>query len=156
MIYVGENIQKIQAGGDIVNLRNIKILKTIYNSKFNIIHISCKSTIQTFINLLLGCMNGLTPLIIFRIIYNIKKHKEDNIFLTSSKLGLLAYCIKKLIPETNIWVFFHNIEKQYTAEEYRVNRTLKNWFISKISSFNEKLSCKYGDILIVLNKRDKT
>ena len=153
--YIGHDIKKIQTGGDAVNIRNIKILKEIFNNKFRLINISYDSRIYTFINLLLGYMNGLSLFKVIKIINDIPKEKDSNIFLSSSKLGKLAYFLKLKNKNFKVWIFFHNIEKQYCEEEYRVNKTLKNWLISKVTSYNEKLACKYGDFFIVLNQRDE-
>jgi hypothetical protein len=53
-----------------------------------------------------------------------------------------------------LYIFFHNIEKHYTEEEIRVNPTWKNHLIAKVTAYNEKLSCKHADKLILLNQRD--
>lgn len=153
--YIGENITSTHTGADVVNLRNISILKKVFRERFDIINITYVSKYITFLNLLIGCMCGLSPYNLFKIVRIIKQNRDSHIFLSSSKLGILAYFLKKYMRKGKICVFFHNIEKQYMHEEYRVNKNFKNWLILKITSFNEKLSCKYGDYFIVLNNRDK-
>ncbi|MBQ3608555.1 MAG: glycosyltransferase [Bacteroidaceae bacterium] len=155
LLYLGEIINKVRSGGDAINLRNIKLLKQFYRKDFYIKDIACTSKYSTFFNLIFGYMNGLTLKNVSQIIKSISKNKNCIVFLSSSKMGKIASIIKKNYPQVKIIIFFHNIEKQYTKEEYRINPTLKNWFISKVTAYNEKLSCQYGDILIVLNNRDK-
>ena len=70
-------------------------------------------------------MLGLSSRTAKDIIKYVEKNNITSVFLASSKLGKLAYILKKKFPNIHIYIFFHNIEKQYTAEEYRVNQILK-------------------------------
>lgn len=155
LYYIGELISVIQAGGDAVNQRNIKVLKHLYENDFNLIPISYTSRLVTFANLLLGYMCGLSPFKVKKILKQLKGKRNLLVFLPTSKMGKLAYMIKKQNPDAKIMVFFHNIEKQYAQEEYRVDNSLKNRLLLKIVSYNEVLACRYGDSLIVLNGRDE-
>ena len=156
VLYVGEAPSKITNGGDWINKRNILALQEVYKENLYIYSVKCKNTYSTFINLLNRYMLGLSSDITKNIIQYIKKNNIDALFLASSKFGKLAYKIKKIYPQITIYIFFHNIEKQYTLEEYRINPTWKNHFIAKITAYNEKLSCQYADKLIVLNQRDNS
>ncbi len=100
---------------------------------------------------MLGLSMHITS-VIFRLI---KKEKIEIVFLSSSRYGKLARKIKKRFPHIRIAIFFHNIEKQYVVEEYRVNPSLKNKLISHVTVYNERMSCLYGDYFIVLNQRDQ-
>lgn len=112
--------------------------------------------ITTFINLLNYYMLGLSSRTAKNIIKYVEKNNITSIFLSSSKLGKLAYILKKKFPNIHIYTFFHNIEKQYTAEEYRINPNFKNWIVRQVTKYNESLVCKYADKLIVLNERDNS
>lgn len=154
VLYVGENPIKNGSGGDWINKRNLLALQEIYHSNLLQYNIKCWNRYVTFINLICGCMLGLSPQIMRKIIYCIKNENINIVFLASSKLGKLAEKIKQECPEVKVVVFFHNIEKQYTEKEYEIRPSLKNLIVKNVTALNEKLSCRYGDTLIVLNHRD--
>lgn len=154
LLYIGDNPTKSTNGGEWINKRNILALENIFHNNLHIYPIACKKPFITFINLLFNYMLGSSPFIAFKIIQYIKKNNIDSVFLASSKLGKLAKLIKHNFPEIKIYIFFHNIEKHYTEEEIRVNPTWKNHLIAKVTAYNEKLSCKHADKLILLNQRD--
>lgn len=154
ILYVGDNPSQITNGGDWINKRNILALKEIFQERLHLYPVKCKNMLSTFINLLRCYMFGLSPVIVARIISYVKENNIDCVFLSSSRFGKLAYKLKLIYPDISIYVFFHNIEKQYTSEEYRVNRNWKNWLIAKVTAYNENNSCRLADKLIVLNQRD--
>lgn len=154
ILYIGDNPIKTKSGGDWVNQRNILALKELYKENLHIYPIKCENKIFTFINLLNRYMLGLSFYKAKQILAYIKKNKITEVFLASSKYGKLAQLIKKKYPNIKIYIFFHNIEKQYTEEEYKVNPNWKNKIITKVTAFNEDLSCQFAEKLIVLNQRD--
>ena len=154
ILYIGDNPSKITSGGDWINKRNILALQEVYKDNLHVYPVKCKNTYFTFANLLNKYMLGLSSNVVKNIIQYIINNNIETVFLASSKFGKLARKIKKSHPHIKIYVFFHNIEKQYTLEEYRVNATWKNLFIAKVTAYNESLSCLYADKLIVLNQRD--
>lgn len=154
LLYIGDNPAKSTNGGEWINQRNILALKNLYHNNLHIFPIVCKNSLITFLNLLFNYMIGSSPFVTFRIIQYIKRNNINYVFLASSKLGKLALLIKRNFPEIKIYIFFHNIEKQYTEEEVKVNPTWKNHFIAKVTAYNERLSCQYADKLILLNQRD--
>ena len=156
LLYIGDNPKKTSNGGDWVNKRNILALQELYSNRFYIYPIKCRNSIITFINLLNYYMLGVSSRTAKNIIKYVEKNNITSIFLSSSKLGKLAYILKKKFPNIHIYTFFHNIEKQYTAEEYRVNPNFKNWIVRQVTKYNESLACKYADKLIVLNERDNS
>lgn len=156
LLYIGDNPKKTSNGGDWVNKRNILALQELYSNRFYIYPIKCRNSIITFINLLNYYMLGGSSRTAKNIIKYVEKNNITSIFLSSSKLGKLAYILKKKFPNIHIYTFFHNIEKQYTAEEYRVNPNFKNWIVRQVTKYNESLACKYADKLIVLNERDNS
>lgn len=155
LLYIGENSSKITNGGDWINRRNVFALQQIYGSNFHLYDVKCKNFCMTFINLLDRYMLGLSRSVVKSILQYIKEEKIDIIFLASSKFGLLAKKIREQYPQIKIYVFFHNIEKQYTSEEYRVNPNLKNKLVLYVTSYNENLSSIYGNEFLLLNQRDQ-
>lgn len=156
ILYIGDNPNKTANGGDWVNQRNILALKEIYSENFYIYPVKCKNSITTFLNLTRNYMLGLSPTIVKDIIRYIGINNIQSVFLATSKFGKLAQYLKQRFPNIKIYIFFHNIEKKYTAEEFRVTPSLKNWLIYQVTKYNEKRACKFGDKLIVLNERDNS
>lgn len=152
--YIGEEITTIKTGGDAVNKQNIKLLRNILKNEFNIINIKHDGKLYTFINLLFNYLYGLSELKVLNILKVLYKDRKPIIFIPSSKMGKICKRIKEKIPEAIIIIFYHNIEKQYINEEYRISRTLKNFFIKKVVCKNELTATIYGDYHILLNKRD--
>lgn len=154
ILYVGDNPIKNGSGGDWVNKRNLLALQEIYGPNLLLSSIKCRNKYITFINLICGYMLGLSPRYVKRIIRCIKDEDISIVFLASSKLGKMAKKIKLNYPNVRVVVFFHNVEKQYTEQEYKINPSFKNFLVKNVSALNERLSCKYSDNLIVLNNRD--
>lgn len=154
ILYIGEEIVKVQNGGDVINLRNTSLLKSIYMENFHIYPLKRKNKISTLLNLFWGNMGFYRQVDFNCIVKYIEGNNINEVFLWSSKLGKLAYLIKKKYPQICVYVFFHNVEKQYYIEELKINKTFLNIFLAKIVNYNEKLAVKYSDKLITLNKRD--
>lgn len=155
LLYIGNNIRKIQTGGDAVNVRNFSLLKTLLEEKFYHYEIKENSgRFNTFINLINRNIGGIHNNDYHQIVEAVKRYNINSVFLWSSKLGKLAKFLKANIPEIKIITFLHNIEKQYNSEELKLNHSIKNRFISAIVNYNEALAIKKSDILITLNNRD--
>lgn len=154
LLYVGERIEKVTSGGDLVNKNNQKILSCICGDDFLIEDVHNTSKISTFVNLVLGLLCGLTPIKIKQILSRIGKEGIDRVFLPSSKMGIIAKQIKERYPNVSVICFYHNIEYQYCEEELRLTNNWKNRLISKVVRQNEKYATQYSDRVIVLNQRD--
>lgn len=154
LLYIGDCPNKITNGGDWINKRNIICLSELFSDNFYTYPVKCKNSFDTFLNLLHHYMLGLSPKKAQDILNYIEKNNIKSVFLSSSKFGKLAFLIKKYDSNIKVYTFFHNIEKQYTLEEYRVNPSFKNWLIAKITEYNELMACNYSDKFILLNNRD--
>ena len=154
ILYIGEKILSPSSGMQYVNWRNIELLKIVYDKNFHIYPIAGKGTIPTLINSFTGNLAGIDKKTCKNIISIIHLKKIELVFLSSSRLGKLASLIKRNNPTIKIITFYHNIEKNYSTEEYRVNPTLKNWYLKQVIIYNEKLIIKHSDYNIVLNERD--
>lgn len=154
LLYIGESIKKASNGGDVVNNRNIAALKACFGNGFYHYELFNRSRLITFLRLILGFVGfvGLSDL--FKISSFIKKNNIDIIFLWSSKLGRVAKYIKRRHPNVQVVTFFHNVEKQYYAEESKVTTGLKLKLIKHVVCKNESDAVEYSDTLITLNDRD--
>lgn len=79
--------------------------------------------------------------------------KYDIIVLDFSIWGIIAKQIKENNFSGKIITFFHNLEFSYLWQEGSLF-SLKHIVKLYCTYINEKLSCKYSDITIALNKRD--
>lgn len=98
LLYIGDNPKKTSNGGDWVNKRNILALQELYSNRFYIYPIKCRNSIITFINLLNYYMLGVSSRTAKNIIKYVEKNNITSVFLSSSKLGKLAYILKRNFP----------------------------------------------------------
>lgn len=155
-------------GGSQASNRNYKLLKEFFdvdivNFSFSdrniekIYTIKTRGKVYNILNYFIGYA-GFLNLDSEKKIMDILRFKEyDLIFLDSSNYGRLALKIKKLYHKTKIITFFHNLEYDFILGAMKFdNIFLKFCKISKLMStyYNEKLSIKYSDYIITLNKRD--
>ncbi len=153
ILYISPSISTDAVGGDIVNKRNLDFLKeTGY-----IVHtysLSKKKRFQTLLNLTSGYAGECGSSDITNILNIVKGTNIKKLFISSSKLGLIARTVKKVRPDIEIITFFHNIEIDYSKQEYQINKSVKNYLILKAVQKNERLSVECSDKIICLNERD--
>ena len=162
ILYIGIVVPKKGKGGaDIVNARNIKLLKENYGDNLYIYELNnvfSKSEIVKKISLLYNLLRFNVGAIreseYLRILEIIEQYKIDDIFLSTSIYGKLSIKIKKRFPNIRIISFFHNIEVQYNREECKINKSLTRRIISQVINKNESHVVENSDILITLNNRD--
>lgn len=167
MLYISPDFNNPASGGEHINKRNYDALKSILHDKlvtymlfdYSPQVVLLRNRFLRIIYLFFSSLNG------YVFGYSIKDKKEilkilreksiNTVFISSSKYGRLVEQIKKHNSKIKIIVFFHNIESQYSTEEFRVNRNLFNLFWMYVVSKYEKISCKYADYLVLLNERDE-
>jgi hypothetical protein len=154
ILYVGENIQKTKTGGDVINKRNIDVLKRITNNIYFVETIRRNNILSIMKDALRGYAGFLTPQIKKQVCEVIENSNIDIVFLSSSRIGRLSKDIKKKY-NIKIITFAHNIEKIYTQEEFKLTKNIKNYIAAIVLPYNEKIAAKYSDYIIVLNQRDK-
>ncbi len=147
-------------GGSVITKRNLKALKQIFNN-IDVIYIKNNKIfkiqiIQEFYKAICnlhGYAGGLLSFKIKYIINMINKKRYDIIFIDSSLYGVLCKKIKYKYPYIPIIVFFHNSEYQFALERIKVDGCI---YLPLLYSayYNERLSLKYADSIIFLNKRD--
>lgn len=149
ILYIGNIIDRISSGADMVNQSNLSVITDIFKDQFFSVGLGEPNFYEKFCLYTGGC----TKRICDDILNVIQKESISIVFLSSSLLGKLAKQIKKSFPRIVIISFCHNIERVYAKEEVKVSG------IRKIPSFltmsyNEYLTIKYSDKIIVLNQRD--
>lgn len=85
-----------------------------------------------------------------RILSYIEQIDPDVLFVDTTVLGKI---IKKINRNKKIIVFMHNVEKEY-AKHRIINEGCKYFPAYIATVYNERLSIKYANKLICLNKRD--
>lgn len=84
-------------------------------------------------------------------------HQEDftDVFIDSSLLGILAKIIKKILPNINIYVFFHNVEYDYMLSTTLYSRDYRHLFWIVSAKYNEGQASRHADHIISLNETDR-
>lgn len=155
ILYVGYEKIDRKTGGGIVSATNLEVLKEIYKENLYEVNIKIeKSFIKNLKNYFLFSFKGQTKEIENKIYQIIKTQKIEKIFFDGSIFGNLYKKIKKINKDIEIVTFFHNIEKKYYLKRVKVEGILRIILLPNIF-YNEKLSVKYSNKIIVLNERDK-
>ena len=163
ILYIGNAVPKSGRGGaDVINARNIKLLKVIYGDNLYIYELKHRQDVRyKLIQKICKIYNRLRLNIDIiyesdypRILKMIERYKIDDIFLSTSLLGKLSNYVKRKCPSVRIISFFHNVEAHYYDEFLKVENNLKNRIVAKIICQNEKYTIINSDIVITLNERD--
>lgn len=151
---------KILDGGMAINKRNYMILNKCCE-ELDLFVIKKKNTFYKKTQLLYEIFTaknfyGIGLKDIENIINSIKRNKYDFCFISSSLVGILAYYIKKYVPQIKVVVFFHNLEYKYFIQMRKIfsYKFPYRYLLGILAKKNEKLSIKYADKIISLNKRD--
>lgn len=146
VLYIGNEIDRIQSGGDAVNKRNIDFLRTITKNRVDIIEGEKGG-------FFLIRMNGYTKEVESLVLEKLATKKYSHVFISQSLLGILVRRIKKNFPEVRLICCFHNVELHYAREMLRVGGIRHLLFYFK-ARYNERLAAKYSDATLFLNRRD--
>ena len=87
-----------------------------------------------------------------KVIYFIIREKFDIVFIDRSLFGKLAYEIRK-VSTCKIWVFTHNLEKNYFRNKLRKMPLLSSVICRKIEK-SEGTAFHQADCIFALTKRD--
>lgn len=160
LLYVGQAVMHTKKGGpDVINLRNIKLLKSIYGESAFIYEVehgnkSVFTKLKYVYGLFCGNVCGIKKFDYENILKIIKEEKIDDLFISTSLYGNLALCIKKTFPNVRIISFFHNIEVHYNTEELKISRSLKRLISTHVRNRNELYTVNNSNVIITLNNRD--
>lgn len=154
VLYIGYDFSDDKVGGNIGRKFKYKLFKEILRDNlYEVIIPMNKRKIEILKNYLTLSFNGQSKEIEKRIFEIIKEKKIDKIFFDGSLYGNIQKKIKKLYPKIELITFFHNIEKNYYLERIKIEGKSRLILLPSII-YNENLSVKYSEKLIILNKRD--
>lgn len=154
-LYVGYDFSEGKNGGNIVRKNNHKILRTINEIGIDDFFISNdKKTFDLLKNIMKLSFNGGNKEVIDSFKTKLAENKYTHVFFDGSFYGKLVKYVKQKYPDIKIITFFHNVEVNYYWERVK-SEGVKNLIILPTIIYNEKLSVKYSDKVIVLNERDK-
>lgn len=151
----------ISIGGTHGNERNLMLMQDVFGkSNVNTFYVHKKNEIQTTwlrirnaLGFIKGLHNGLTYGKI-KYICSISS-QYDLIFLDTSLFGIIAKRLKECSYRGTVVSYFHNVEEIYY--EARVPKHLPGrQLIIHCAAKNDEWTCRYANITIALNQRDKT
>lgn len=147
LLYIGKQINRVECGADVVNLRNQHLLMSIFGKNIDFVCPDEKTSLFKKITF------GVTSSYLSRLKSSIEQNNYDFIFISQSNLGRVAKFLKAINKDLRIITFFHNVERDYGKEYIKVS-FVKGFILFLLSWIYEYLSCKYTDEIIVLNERD--
>ena len=147
MLYIGNDVRKVQSGADQVNKRNLSLFTDLFEGKLKIFPVAASKTLFS------RFFFGIDKIFISAVFSEIKTGGYDIVFLSQSLLGRIAKKIKKNYPRIIVISFFHNIEKHYASELIFTSGFFHLPFYIA-ATYCERLTVKYSDHFILLNKRD--
>lgn len=158
ILHISERIETA-SGGSVTIKRNKEALIRFFGKENISYYELCRKKKGTFKALWTDLTNlsfyGLDKSTICNILGIIKDKNIEVVFLDTSNLGILAKAIKNEYPQIKIITFFHNIEFKFFFELFTQTKNIKFLLKTFLSYINEKLTCRYSDWVIVLNKRDE-
>ena len=150
-----KDVNLVYSGAQVMTNRNYLSLCSIFGEEnvdvLQLNFLSYKFKMQKILNVFRLYNDFLNPDIVDKIVQKSKNYKS--IILDFSIWGIISKKLKKNGYKGKIICFFHNVEFSYYWQEnkfYSIVNLIKLFNIF----FNEKLSCKYSDTIIALNKRD--
>lgn len=145
VLFIGGKQEEILHGWDQVNKRNQVVLESVFDV-VNYIPFS----IQT-----LGekVYIGITRDFLSRLDSTMANNQYDYVFVCQSSCGRVCKYIKKRYPGVRIITFFHNVERVYAYQYFKVSGIKAIPYFLRAYYF-EKMAVTYSDYCITLNERD--
>lgn len=156
LLYI-TNSMKYQYGGAVINRRNYNLLHDIYRDDLFIYefeYANHESRSEKLKNRLCGFYFGITRQYVQEVLKIVEQHDISIVFISNSLFSCFAVEIKKKFPDVVILSFFHNVEYIYAKEEYKAEKSIRHWVLSRLAYEYEKKMIKNVDHVIVLNNRD--
>ena len=145
LLYIGEKQITKRHGWDQVNYRNQFLCEQLFDQVVYL-PIGYKSFQEKL-------FVGITSRFLKKVDLALEKSQIDYVFVCQSTCGRVCKHIKNKYPNIKIITFFHNIEKQYASQYFKVSGLKSIPFYLRASIF-EKLAAKHSDYCITLNNRD--
>lgn len=94
-----------------------------------------------------------------KLLNEVQKDTSTSVFFSSSKFGPEVKALRKLYPQFDIKVFFHNVETEMSLGRLRTSHSIKGKAIESLSYFRnwlgERWICRQANSIYVLNERDR-
>lgn len=148
VLYIGNNIEKVQGGAEQVNKRNIGLLFHAFG-KENVKILPMESDSSLYTQFFFGAGRKF----IQKVFQKIEMDSCDILFLSQSLYGKIAKKVKRKYPKITIITFFHNIEKHYASELISASG-ISHFPFYFAATCCEKMAVQHSDYLILLNERD--
>lgn len=145
ILYIGNQIDVSANGADIVNKRNISLLRSL-DPHMTIFKLGGYGFLDK-LNF------SISSDLIHRVETELQTNNYTHVFISQSLLGRAASYIKKKFPEVRLITFCHNIEIDY-AKSYLNTSGLKALPFYIMTKYWERKCIKNSDLIITLNSRD--
>lgn len=159
-IVIVSSIIRPNTGGGVINRRNIDMLGRLTREPIIFYVDGQGAKAQTGVvwkvfDRLRGVFGGLSSAYLREIGELVVAEQPDVVFLNQSLYGSVARLVKRLLPQTPVVTFFHNVEYLYFESESRNSPRSLSLRFAKISSKKaERLAVQYSDYLVAMNSRD--
>lgn len=144
LLFIGEKQETVRHGWDQVNKRNQVVLEHLFETVDYL-----PLEYQSFQGkIYIGVTNSF-----LRKVDVALSRGYDYVFVCQSTCGRVCKFVRKKYPQTKIITFFHNIEKNYAKQFFKVSGIKAIPFFIRASIF-EKMAVNKSDYCITLNRRD--
>jgi hypothetical protein len=113
-----------------------------------------KNALLSFVNGVLGWLDGLNRKKCDDILKAIKNDDAALIYIDGSNYGRLAKEVKKHAPNTKVITFFHNVESKFFWGAFKAKPGFRSAAVLLCNYVTELMAVKYSDVLVCLNERD--
>ena len=150
----------VMNGGDQGTKRNLDALRGVLGeANVDVFYLHAKAGksspfeyLKGILNMPFGYFLGLTLTKVKQIVATAKDY--DYVFIDRSLFGVVAKALKKSGYTGKIITFFQNVEVLYFDAKVHKRLPFRNVLIL-CADKNDRWSCDYSDIIIVLNERDE-
>jgi glycosyltransferase involved in cell wall biosynthesis len=160
LLLITSKLQESPAGGrELLCKMNHDVLKSICGDRFYVYELSqnqYKRSVCSIVNSFRGYIDGLTDLVIEKILSLIQAESIDKVFIDGSNLGEIAKAIKQKYPDINIITFFHNVEVRFFLGSFRQVKTIRALAILAANYLAERKSVGCSDKIVCLSDRDSS
>ena len=151
---------KVMNGGDQGTKKNLDAMRHVLGEEnVDVFYIHSKEGKSSLFEYIKGVLFmpfcyffGLTPKNVAEIVRTAKEY--DFVFIERSLFGVIAKALKAAHFKGQIITSFQNVEALYFDAKLHKRLPFRN-IVIRCADKNDRWSCAYSDIVIVLNERDK-
>jgi glycosyltransferase involved in cell wall biosynthesis len=160
LLLITSKLHESPAGGrELLCKMNHDVLKSICGDQFYVYELSrnqYKLSVCSIVNSFRGHIDGLTDLVIEKILGLLQSESIDKVFIDGSNLGEIAKVIKQKYPDITVTTFFHNVEVRFFLGSFREVKTIRSLAILAANYLVERKSVSYSDKIVCLSDRDSS